>query len=1354
MGVNLSEFKSVEMNMTAPRTWTIEQVKDWLTECFGLNPEVHTVGVHALWTKSITNILWYLRPVDDTSKWVSWLKGSERRGTNPVALVLPVAKEVAPPEGGYSGGGGYESGQSSQAPGGGGGYEPEQSSHAEDVYSGQGDGYSGEDGEVDGDEENGYRQNQMEEEDTEGESDAGDSDESDDGEEVPIPGRWNHNFSSAMTINDGLDSNWEYHQNNVAVGAMFPSKRHMQDAIIKWAMASQRQLRTTVSSGKYLTMECVDINCPGRVHGYVPKYDTTWRVSDFVPHSCELASIRNDHCNLSSNLIARLLYTEIVEGQAMRVNAIQKNVKKHHFYTISYGKAWRAKQRAMEMRFGSFRDAYDAVVRLLQTLQARNPDTYVNIQDMFLPEFPSYREFTKQQVVQRKAARDANIAAHMQAVAAGTTAVEAPVYEAPQGLCDLPGFDPPGTRRRQGRQIKNFEQWIEHEPTERWSLLHDTHGARYGVMTTNLAESYNFVLRGNRALPLTAIVEGIFMGTVKYYRERREKARMHMVNKPATPYCSKIMEYMHKKKEKAKHLAVVQIGNVERRFEVRLPTDRFGCGNPQRTHDVKIGNEEWPTCECTCNKPKLLHLPCSHVLAVCGVLGMSEISFVSPYYLKEAVLNTWTGELEGFRSMGNFNTVNPGDRRYIPDPTLLRTGIGRRPSQRIRNDMDESEAGGPTRQCFLCNQFGHWDTNCTTFGTGPAGRGQREMAGRSLLSRDVEKAHRAAKLEASPNSLPTLVTRGANQNWQIHPGWVQRLKWAGLLPFARLVEATMSEVIGERVGTPIKRLQYDHSLLTSLVDRWRPETHTFHFRWGEMAPTLQDVSYLLGLPLAGRAIGPLAEPVDWDLQMPARFEGIRVGQPDFLCEDHGPKCDWLLNFEVSQFTTPMSEAQITRSLEAYLMWLLGKFDVLDDRAVIWEPYTAAAVHARYPGGISILCYRDCAYWMTQSKIIFDVSVEVMAQQRIMRQFGSRQLVDPPPPIAPLPAYVHKYNRKGTSHSSTWWLQRVGSYVDEWLTATTHLWRHDEQFDPQEFEAYLQRYTAAARVRLIPPIDPAEAPPPSMYDMYPTQSTAGSRQHAGQMTSDLHDEVARYTRQVSSGPLLQPRDQQVSWLRRLEEKLRGIYSAITCSRSSDVVQRHLLPPRPSTRHDPRPRVTPTRHPDHHLLTGREVRRGSSTPSFDDFHGQQHGSRPRLTPTATPRPPPPEQAGGSSWQQQQHTPSFDDFHYYQQQAAFDEWQQQQAPFMGGGGYSQGYTQHTASNPSWGASDQDTEHMEYYSTQQNYVGMQTPPPLPTQETQYDPESGSWIPARNVRAPDRFGWTPRGTPPPRQPRLRRPPG
>ena len=77
-------------------------------------------------------------------------------------------------------------------------------------------------------------------------------------------------------------------------------------------------------------------------------------------------------------------------------------------------------------------------------------------------------------------------------------------------------------------------------------------------------------------------------------------------------------------------------------------------------------------------------------------------------------------------------------------------------------------------------------------------------------------------------------------------------------------------------------------------------------------------------------------------------------------------------------------------------------------SVIWEPYTEELITQRYPGGISALCTRDQAYWMTQSKIIFDVFVEEMSQQRVMRQFGLRQLVEPPPVERPLPDAHHRY----------------------------------------------------------------------------------------------------------------------------------------------------------------------------------------------------------------------------------------------------------------------------------------------------------------------------------------------------------
>ena len=101
-----------------------------------------------------------------------------------------------------------------------------------------------------------------------------------------------------------------------------------------------------------------------------------------------------------------------------------------------------------------------------------------------------------------------------------------------------------------------------------------------------------------------------------------------------------------------------------------------------------------------------------------------------------------------------------------------------------------------------------------------------------------------------------------------------------------------------------RRFPFDRSLLTALVDRWRPETHTFHLPFGEMAPTLQDVAMLLGLPIAGASAFPPDAPVNWRDDLLGRFDGVLPAEaaPAYYHfatrQRHGPPLRWLSQFRV------------------------------------------------------------------------------------------------------------------------------------------------------------------------------------------------------------------------------------------------------------------------------------------------------------------------------------------------------------------------------------------------------------------------------------------------------------------------
>ena len=177
----------------------------------------------------------------------------------------------------------------------------------------------------------------------------------------------------------------------------------------------------------------------------------------------------------------------------------------------------------------------------------------------------------------------------------------------------------------------------------------------------------------------------------------------------------------------------------------------------------------------------------------------------------------------------------------------------------------------------------------------------------SLIHPSYDLLHRARFMADERTVFDQLHLRSGavHEKMEYDERYTEYIRKTGLLPFVSLVSRSMSKM--------------NPCAITALVDRWRPETHTFHFFGGEVSVTLQDVTMISGLPIKGEPICFSTDSEGWHETM----VGLIGKEPGVQGKSAGASYHWIAeNF--SKYPDDVDDETVQQYCRAYLWYVVSR----------------------------------------------------------------------------------------------------------------------------------------------------------------------------------------------------------------------------------------------------------------------------------------------------------------------------------------------------------------------------------------------------------------------------------------------
>ncbi|RYQ89325.1 hypothetical protein Ahy_B09g096028 isoform E [Arachis hypogaea] len=479
-------------------------------------------------------------------------------------------------------------------------------------------------------------------------------------------------------------------------------------------------------------------------------------------HTCTRATISQDHSKLDSITIAEAIKPLVEADPSIKVKSVIAEVQSKFNYTVSYRKAWLAKQRAVEKIFGGWEASYEALPIWMEAMCHKEPSAVVHFETMpayqgddlvgdirvlhrvFWSYYPCIRAFRHcKPIVQVDGThlygkyKGCLLVAVSQDVTRDGVGLISDRHESINAAVERSNgaWSPPRAfhmfciRHIESNFLRKFKAPYLQKLVVNigYSRTVREYEVRYQQLRERGEAYTNWLNRISREQYALAFDGGYRWGhmttnLVECINSVLKGARNLPITALVKATFYRLKELFTRKRTEAE--ARINAGHMFSDIVTsKLHANQLASGNIQvscfdRQNEVFEVREMTSGLEfavdlrglrCDCGEFQVDRIPCRHVFACCANQRLDWQLYMHDVYKMDQVRRVYRAR---FRPLGNPTTWPAyNGPRFIPNPYLRRVTKGRPRMTRFLNEMDTRMLRCP-RRCTLCGAEGHSRSRC------------------------------------------------------------------------------------------------------------------------------------------------------------------------------------------------------------------------------------------------------------------------------------------------------------------------------------------------------------------------------------------------------------------------------------------------------------------------------------------------------------------------------------------------------------------------------------------------------------------------------------------------------------------